>query len=113
MKAKGIIKSLILVGLLFISKNVSAHNGEGDEPKKEDKVQLITSQLSIGDATLNWSDKRIDFIEISSDNGQFMPSIPVLDASSLHLNDLLNGNYTINFVAEGKVLYSRSLVVQR
>lgn len=91
-----------------------AHNGEGDEPtKKEDKVQVITNQLNIGDATINWSDKRIDFIEITSNNGQFMPSFPVLDASSLHLNDLLNGKYTVNFIANGEVLYSKSLLVQR
>jgi hypothetical protein len=114
MKAKTLFNSLIVTVLILTSNILMAHNGEGDEPtKKEDKIQVITSQLSFGDATINWSDKRIDFIEISSNNGQFMPSFPVLDASSLHLNDLLNGNYTINFIANGEIIYSKSLLVQR
>lgn len=42
-----------------------------------------------------------------------MPSIPVLDAASLHLHDLMNGTYLINFKSKGKVLYTKEITVQR
>ena len=114
MKTRNILNGLLLATAILFTNVVSAHNGEGDEPnKKEDKVQIITSELSFGDATVKWSDSRIDFIEITSSNGQFMPSIPVLDATSLHLNDLISGTYTINFISNGQTLYSKNIQVQR
>lgn len=114
MKTRNILNSLLVAATILFSNAVSAHNGEGDEPsKKEDKVQIITSELNFGDATIKWFDKRIDFIEITTSNGQFMPSIPVLDATSLHLNDLMSGNYTINFISNGQTLYSKNIQVQR
>lgn len=114
MKTRNILNGLLLATAILFTNVVSAHNGEGDEPsKKEDKVQIITSELSFGDATVKWSDNRIDFIEITSTNGQFMPSIPVLDATSLHLNDLISGTYTINFISNGQTLYSKNIQVQR
>jgi hypothetical protein len=114
MKAKNILNGLLLAALMLVANNVSAHNGEGDEPsKKENKVQINTSELSFGDATINWSDKRIDFIQITSTNGQFMPSFPVMDATSLHLNDLISGTYTINFISNGQTIYTKNIIVQR
>jgi hypothetical protein len=114
MKAKNILNGLLLATLMLVANNVSAHNGEGDEPsKKENKVQINTSELSFGDATINWSDKRIDFIQITSTNGQFMPSFPVMDATSLHLNDLISGTYTINFISNGQTIYTKNILVQR
>lgn len=114
MKTRNILNGLLLATAFLFSNVVSAHNGEGDEPsKKEDKVQIITSELSFGDATIKWADTRIDFIEITSSTGQFMPSMPVLDATSLHLNDLMSGTYTINFISNGQTLYSKNIQVQR
>ena len=114
MKTINILNGLLLTALIVISNAVFAHNGEGDElNKKEDKVQINTSELSNGDAAIHWSDKRIDFIEITSTSGQFMPSMPVLDATSLHLNDLISGTYTINFISNGQTLYSKNIEVQR
>ncbi len=114
MKTRNILNGLLLATAFLFSNIVSAHNGEGDEPsKKEDKVQIIKSEVSFGDATIKWADTRIDFIEILSSNGQFMPSMPVLDATSLHLNDLMSGTYTINFISNGQTLYSKNIHVQR
>ncbi|MBM3185043.1 MAG: hypothetical protein FJZ67_01975 [Bacteroidetes bacterium] len=114
MKTRTILNGLLLATVILFTNVVSAHNGEGDEPsKKEDKVQIITSELNFGNATIKWADSRIDFVEITSTNGQFMPAIPVLDATSLHLNDLISGTYTINFISNGQTLYSKNIRVQR
>ena len=114
MKTRNILNGILLVTAFLFSNALSAHNGEGEEPsKKEDKIQIITNELSFGNATIKWADTRIDFIEITTSNGQFMPSIPVMDATSLHLNDLLSGTYTINFISNGQTLYSKNIQVQR
>jgi hypothetical protein len=43
----------------------------------------------------------------------FMPTIPVMDATSLHLNDLMNGSYEINFLAGEKVVASEKITVSK
>jgi hypothetical protein len=42
-----------------------------------------------------------------------MPPIPVMDATSLHLNDLVNGSYEINFLAGDKVVASEKIIVSK
>jgi hypothetical protein len=69
--------------------------------------------LKPGFATLSWSDYTITAIQITSVNGMFMPTIPVMDATSLHLNDLMNGSYEINFLAGEKVVASEKITVSK
>ena len=50
----------------------------------KDRVSVsIYPNLSEGKAMLKWEEGSIDYIEIISSNGQYMPSIPVLDAASI------------------------------
>ena len=102
---------LFSFSLLLVSTNLFANND--DEPKDNAKVKVITSSINQGDATVKWYDQAIDYIEIVSNNNQVMPSIPVLDADALHLHDLSNGVYLIRFKANGKVLYTKEITVQR
>ena len=111
MNTNKIFTILFSLSLLFVSTNSFAHND--DDPTKKEKVKVIASSIEKGYATIKWFDQEIDFIEIISNNDQFMPSIPVLDAASLHLHDLMNGTYLINFKSKGKVLYSKEITVQR
>jgi hypothetical protein len=111
MNTNKIFTILFSLSLLFVSTNSFAHND--DDPTKKEKVKVITSSIEKGYATIKWFDQEIDFIEIVSNNDQFMPSIPVLDAASLHLHDLMNGTYMINFKSKGKVLYTKEITVQR
>ena len=76
-------------------------------------LKILTSSIQDGNATIKWYDDRIDHIEITSKNGQFMPAIPVLDASSLHLHDLMDGTYRVQFKSEGEVIYNKEITVQR
>jgi hypothetical protein len=52
-------------------------------------------------------------IEIVASNGQFMPTIPVSDAKSLHMNDLMNGTYTLVFKSATETLYTKVIEVAR
>lgn len=78
----------------------------------DDKVQIHCNS-SLGSASITWTDTRIEYIEIIASNGQFMPTIPVADAKSLHMNDLLNGTYTLIFKTSSEELYQKTLVVNK
>ena len=107
---------LFSLSLLFISPISFANGPEGDDdPVKNKKrgVKIVSTSIQEGNATIKWYDDRIDHIEIISENGQFMPSIPVLDASTLHLHDLMDGIYRVQFKSEGEVIYNKEITVQR
>tara|TARA_B100001758_G_C18022209_1_gene408691 strand:- start:21 stop:371 length:351 start_codon:yes stop_codon:yes gene_type:complete len=116
MNTNKIFTILFSLSLLFVSSISFANVSDGDDdPIKNKKrgVKIVSSSIQDGNATIKWYDDRIDHIEITSENGQFMPSIPVLDASSLHLHDLMNGTYRVQFKSEGDVLYNKEITVQR
>jgi len=98
---------LILTALSFSS---FAHN---EDPKETKKVSVVVNEFKPGFATLSWSDYSITAIQINTSNGIFMPAIPVMDATSFHLNDLINGSYEINFLAGDKVVASEKITVSK
>ena len=116
MNVSKIFTLLFSLSLLFVSSFSFAIMPDGDDdPIKNKKrgVKILTSSIQDGNATIKWYDDRIDFIEITTESGQFMPSIPVLDASSLHLHDLMDGTYRVQFKSEGEVIYNKEITVQR
>jgi len=107
MKTTILTLSMILFSTLLVNANTDPKKGFED-----DKIQIVCN-ISTGNATILWSDARIDFIEILASNGQFMPTIPVSDAKSLHMNDLMNGTYTLVFKSGNETLYIKTLEVNK
>ena len=102
--------TVVVLMLVAVSFSSFAHN---EDPKEIKKVSVVVNELKPGFATLSWSDYTITAIQITSVNGMFMPTIPVMDATSLHLNDLMNGSYEINFLAGEKVVASEKITVSK
>ena len=100
----------IVLMLTAVSFSSFAHN---EDPKETKKVSVVVNELKPGFATLSWSDYTITAIQINSANGVFMPAIPVMDATSFHVNDLVNGFYEINFLAGDKVVASEKITVSK
>jgi hypothetical protein len=100
----------IVLMLTAVSFSSFAHN---EDPKESKKVSIVVNELKPGFATLSWSDYSITAIQINTSNGIFMPAIPVMDATSFHLNDLINGSYEINFLAGDKVVASEKITVSK
>lgn len=96
--------------ILTVSFSSFAHN---EDPKETKKVSVVVNELKPGFATLSWSDYTITAIQINSANGVFMPAIPVMDATSFHVNDLVNGFYEINFLTGDKVVASEKITVSK
>ena len=42
-----------------------------------------------------------------------MPTIPVMVATELHLNDLIDGTYVIIFKSNETILYSKTIEINR
>jgi hypothetical protein len=102
---------IAFIAMLFSYSSVSfAHN---EDPKDPKKVSVIVDELKPGFATLTWVDTEITAIQINSNNGQIIPSIPVMDATSLHLNGLINGTYEISFLIGDKVIAIENLTVNK
>ena len=100
-----------LVAMMLATATLSfAHN---DDPKDPKKVSIVMNEMKPGFATLSWSDYAITAIQINSTNGQVMPSIPVMDATSLHFNGLINGTYEISFMAGETVVATETLTVNK
>lgn len=107
------MKTLALLFMVVLISNVNSFaSSVCEEPLLDDKVQVVCNS-STGKATITWSDSRIEFIEIVTSNGQFMPTIPVDSAKSLHMNDLMNGTYTLKFMSGGVALYTKTIVVDK
>ena len=100
----------IVLMLTAVSFSSFAHN---EDPKETKKVSVVVNEFKPGFATLSWSDYSITAIQINTSNGIFMPAIPVMDATSFHLNDLINGSYEINFLAGDKVVASEKITVSK
>ena len=100
----------IVLMLTAVSFSSFAHN---EDPKETKKVSVTVNEFKPGFATLSWSDYSITVIQINTSNGMFMPAIPVMDATSFHLNDLINGSYEINFLAGDKVVASEKITVSK
>jgi len=103
---------ILTLVLAFASVSFVRANQEIPVKLDDDKVQVVCN-ASTGNATILWSDARIEFIEIVASNGQFMPTIPVADAKSLHMNDLMNGTYTLVFKSASEDLYTKVIEVAR
>jgi len=101
---------LFTLALIITSLNVVRANQEVPVKFDDEKVQVVCNSAT-GNATIVWSDTRIEFIEIIASNGQFMPTIPVSDAKSLHMNDLMNGTYTIIFKSSTEDLYTKTIEI--
>ena len=100
----------VVVMIVAVSFSSFAHN---EDPKETKKVSIVVNELKPGFATLSWSDFTITAIQINTANGMFMPAIPVMDATSFHLNDLMNGSYEINFMAGDKIVASEKIIVSK
>jgi hypothetical protein len=105
------IKSVLVAIIILTISTGFSH--QGNETRNYDDLVQVVANSAKGTARINWSDNRIEMIEISSSNGQYMPTIPVMGATELHLNDLIDGTYTITFKSNETILYSKTIEISR
>jgi hypothetical protein len=79
--------------------------------KKTDCDAYGYNNRTYTDTTIVWEDGRVSHIGVSSPNGLVIPKIPVYDSKQIHLNDLVDGIYTITFKSENDVLFTKTFTV--
>ena len=102
----------IAIAALFFSFTSIAF-GHNEDPKDPKRVTVVVDNLKPGYATISWLDSEITAIQISSNNGQEMPTIPVGDATTLHLNGLIEGSYEILFFIGDQVVATENLLIKK
>jgi hypothetical protein len=108
MKTK-IILTAVLTGFMLIgTNNVNAQKTLDNTPFSI--IQVINNQQE-STITLAWNDNRFEEIEIHNQDGLFMPSIPVLNAKQIHLNDLAEGDYLVIFKKQNEVIATKEFKV--
>jgi hypothetical protein len=74
-------------------------------------VRVVNS--SANTVTVMWNEKTYDEIEIINESGiVFMPSIPIFNMQQIHLNDLIDGVYYINFKQQGTVVNIKTIQIK-
>ena len=105
---------ITVLAILLNLVTIYANDGQDKTRKsKGNEEKVFISHITEGSMSITWTDKRIEAIEILSSNGQIMPEIPVLDATSIHLSSLENGTYTIKFKYDNETIYEKVINVRR
>ncbi len=108
MKTKLILTALLTAMILLNNVNLVAQNMYDNNPFSV--IQVIKNpQDNI--ITLAWNDSRFEEIEIHNQDGIFVPSIPVMNAKQIHLNDLSEGDYFVIFKKQNVVIATKEFKV--
>jgi hypothetical protein len=108
MKTKLILTALLTGMVLINNFQLTAQKQLDSNPFSI--FQVINNQQE-STITLAWNDNRFEEIEIHNQDGLFMPSIPVLNAKQMHLNDLAEGDYLVVFKKQNEVIATKEFKV--
>jgi hypothetical protein len=108
MKTKLILTALLTGMVLINNFQITAQKQIDSNPFSI--IQVINNQKE-STITLAWDDNRFEEIEIHNQDGLFMPSIPVLNAKQMHLNDLAEGDYLVIFKKQNEVIATKEFKV--
>jgi hypothetical protein len=108
MKSKVIFLALFTGMILINNVQLSAQKIFENNPFSVIQVLKNQNDKSI---TLAWNDNRFEEIEIYNEYGLLMPSIPILNARQISLNDLVEGNYIVIFKNQNAVIATKEFTV--
>jgi hypothetical protein len=108
MKATIILAALFTGMILMNTESVNAQKSFDNNPLSI--IQVITNQQK-NEITIVWNDNSFDEVELHNQNGIYMPSIPLMNAKQIHLNDLKDGNYYVLFKSDNEVIATKEFKV--
>jgi hypothetical protein len=107
--------TIFAIAIYFLStsvlNNAHAQRGITNSNPTYSIVHVVNS--SAGTVTVMWSNKTYDEIEVINETGiVFMPSIPIFNMQQIHLNDLIDGVYYINFKQQGTIVNTKMIQIK-
>jgi hypothetical protein len=107
--------TIFAIAIYFLSTSVvNSANAQRILPNSNPTFSIVrVVNSSASTVTVLWNDKSYDEIEIIDNAGVvFMPSMPVFNTQQIHLNDLMDGVYYINFKQQGTVVNIKMIQIQ-
>lgn len=96
------ILSVILTGFILLNNNsLNAQKFSNDNPFS---IIHVFKNKNENTVTLAWNDNRFEEIEIHNQFGLVMPTIPILNAKQVNLNDLVDGEYVVLFKKQNEIV---------
>lgn len=96
------ILSVILTGFILLNNNsLNAQKSSNDNPFS---IIHVFKNKNENTVTLAWNDNRFEEIEIHNQFGLIMPTIPILNAKQVNLNDLVDGEYVVLFKKQNEIV---------
>lgn len=108
MKVKIFFSTILTVFFLMNNLNLNAQKSFNENPLS--MIHIIKNQNE-NIVTLAWNDNRFEEIEIHNQNGLIMPSIPILNAKQINLNDLSEGEYIVLFKKQNEIVATKEFKV--
>ena len=110
MKATVFLTALVTSLVLFNNNTCEAQKTMDNSPFSIVKVIKNQQDNSIA---IVWNDTRFEEVEIYDENGLFMPTMPVFKSKEIHLNDLAEGNYYVNFKSQNQIVETKQFKVEQ
>ena len=100
----------LFASLFLFSNNCVAQKTMDNSPFSIIKVLRNQQDNSIA---IVWNDSRFEEVEIYNENGLFMPSMPIFKSKEIHLNNLEEGNYYVNFKSQNQIIETKEFKVEQ
>jgi hypothetical protein len=110
MKTKVFFSALCTSILLISNNDCEAQKTMDNAPFSIIKIIENKQNNSI---SIIWNDSRFDEVEIYNEYGLFMPSMPIFKSKEIHLNDLADGNYFVNFKSQNQIIETKEFKVEQ
>lgn len=105
------MKTVILTLVVFFTTiSVSLANQPVVPTSKSQTIQVVeNAQHAI---TVSWNDATFETVEIALNSVVFMPAIPTAGAQQIHLHNLEDGVYVINFRTGDEIVASKTVTIE-
>jgi len=105
------MKTAILSLVMFLTASASCLATQPVVPSSASQtIQVIENEQHA--VTVSWSYASFETIEIALNSGIFMPAIPTSGANQIHLHNLTDGVYVINFRTGDEIVATKTVTIE-
>jgi len=105
------MKTAILTLAVFLTSiSISFANHPVNPSTTNQSIQVVENEQHA--VTVSWNDATFETVEIALNSVVFMPAIPTEGAQQIHLHNLEDGVYVINFRTGDEIVASKTVTIE-